>query len=168
MRIIQIVGYKNSGKTTLTCELVRELGKQGRRVGTLKHDAHDFEPDVPGKDSWKHRQAGAHITAITSPSRTAWVQEQSTPIEKLVSRMESQSVDFLIIEGFKTASYPKIVLLRSEEDEELLALPNIVAVVVRESNASIEEMTNNRSVPLFVQPDTLSFGPLIEYVTNRS
>lgn len=168
MRIIQIVGYKNSGKTTLTCELVRELAKQGRRVGTLKHDAHDFEPDVPGKDTWKHRQAGAHITAITSPSRTAWVQEQAMPIERLVSQMESQSVDFLLIEGFKTASYPKIVLLRSEEDAELLDLPNIISVVVRESNENIEEMTNNRTVPLFVQRDILSFGPLVEYVSKNS
>lgn len=168
MRIIQIVGYKNSGKTTLTCEFVRELSKQGQRVGTLKHDAHDFEPDIPGKDTWQHRQAGARITAISSSTRTAWVQEQSTPVEQLVNQMESQSVDILIIEGYKSAPYPKIVLLRNETDAELLALPNIIAAIVRDLNTTIEKMTNDLAIPLFVQPDVLSFGPLIAYVTNRS
>ena len=65
MVIIQVVGYKNSGKTTLVSELVRTLTSEGYRVGTLKHDAHDFEPDIPGKDTWQHRKAGAQVTAIT-------------------------------------------------------------------------------------------------------
>ncbi|WP_239617566.1 molybdopterin-guanine dinucleotide biosynthesis protein B [Cohnella mopanensis] len=164
MQIVQIVGYKNAGKTTLTCAFVREFSAQGIRVGTLKHDAHTFEPDLPGKDTWQHRQAGAHITGITSPSRTAWVQEQSTPIERLVAGMEAESVQFLVIEGFKQASYPKVVLLRSEEDANLFSLPNVIAAAIREPNRAIEDIAITKSVPLFVQPDVTSFTPLITYV----
>jgi molybdopterin-guanine dinucleotide biosynthesis protein B len=164
MQIVQIVGYKNAGKTTLTCAFVRELAMRGIRVGTLKHDAHEFEPDLPGKDTWQHRQAGAHITAITSPSRTAWVQEQSSPIEQLVAKMEAESVRFLVVEGFKQAPYPKVVLLRSEEDVDLFALPNVIAAAIREPNGAIEHIAQAKSVPLFVQPDTASFAPLITFV----
>ncbi|WP_240702781.1 molybdopterin-guanine dinucleotide biosynthesis protein B [Cohnella luojiensis] len=164
MHIIQIVGFKNAGKTTLTCELVRMLAAEGYRVGTLKHDAHDFEPDVPGKDTWQHRQAGAHVTAITSPSRTAWIQEQTTPVDELVSRMESHSLDYLIVEGFKSAPYPKIVLLRSEEDCMLLNLPNVIAACYREPNLLIETEAEACHIPIFLQPDIHSFAPLFQYL----
>lgn len=164
MQIIQIVGYKNAGKTTLSCELVRILTAKGYRVGTLKHDAHDFEPDVPGKDTWQHRQAGARVTAIASPSRTAWIQEQSTPVEELVSRMETHSIDYLIIEGFKSAPYPKIVLLRSEEDRVLLSLPNIIAACYREPNLLNETEAEARRIPIFLQPDIDSFDPLVQHL----
>jgi molybdopterin-guanine dinucleotide biosynthesis protein B len=164
MRIVQIVGYKNAGKTTLSCEFVRELAGQGVRVGTLKHDAHDFEPELAGKDTWQHRQAGAFLTAITSPSRTAWVHEQSTPVEQLVARMEAKFAQFIVIEGFKTAPYPKIVLLRTEEDVDLFALPNVIAAVVRKPDQAITDIAEAQAVPLFVQPDIQSFAPLIAHV----
>ncbi|RED65583.1 molybdopterin-guanine dinucleotide biosynthesis protein B [Cohnella lupini] len=164
MRVIQIVGYKNAGKTTLSCEIVRTLSAAGSRVGTLKHDSHDFEPDIPGKDTWQHRLAGACVTAITSPSRTAWVEEQSSTIEQLVCQMEAKSLDYLVIEGFKTASYPKVVLLRSEEDSALLSLPNVIAACYRETNARIETDAQARDIPLFLQPDVHSYDSLIKHL----
>jgi molybdopterin-guanine dinucleotide biosynthesis protein B len=166
MRIIQVVGYKNAGKTALACELVRELTSQGLRVGTLKHDAHDFEPDIPGKDTWQHRQAGAHVTAITSPSRTAWVQEQPSSLKQLVAEMANHALDYLIIEGFKSADYPKIVLIRGEQDEELLSLPNVIAAAIREPNKSIESTAKAQAIPLFVQPDIDSLIPMIAFVLS--
>lgn len=160
MKIIQVVGYKNSGKTTLVCELVKELSSSGFRVGTLKHDAHEFEPDVPGTDTWQHRQAGAHITAITSPSRTAWFQEQTTPLEDLITNMREHTLDFLIIEGFKSASYPKAILLRNEQDIDLLSLTNIIAIILREPNDHIQSEAETREIPVFIQPDLLSLSLL--------
>jgi molybdopterin-guanine dinucleotide biosynthesis protein B len=166
MRIVQVVGYKNAGKTRLACELVRELTSHGLRVGTLKHDAHDFEPDIPGKDTWQHRQAGAHITAITSPSRTAWVQEEPTSLDDLVAKMAKLSLDYLIIEGFKSAAYPKIVLLQGELDENLLTLPHVIAVAIREPSNNIERAAAAQAIPLFFHPDIHSFAPIAAYVRN--
>jgi molybdopterin-guanine dinucleotide biosynthesis protein B len=166
MRIIQVVGYKNAGKTALACELVRELTSQGLRVGTLKHDAHDFEPDIPGKDTWQHRQAGAHVTAITSPSRTAWVQEQPSSLKQLVAEMANHALDYLIIEGFKSAAYPKIVLIRGEKDEELLSLQNVIAAVIREPNQAIESIAKAQAIPLFVHPDIDSLISMTAFVVS--
>ncbi|WP_373229370.1 molybdopterin-guanine dinucleotide biosynthesis protein B [Cohnella sp.] len=164
MKIFQVVGYKNAGKTTLVCEIVRELTNKGLRVGTVKHDVHDFEPDVTGTDTWQHRQAGAHITAITSPSRTAWVQEQSTPLEELVSDIREHALDYLIIEGFKSAAYPKVVLLRNEQDNVLLSLTNIIAVIVREPNDSLQAQAKALAIPVFIQPDPVSSLSFIQYL----
>jgi len=168
MQIIQVVGYKNAGKTTLTCELIRMLASEGYRVGTLKHDAHDFEPELPGKDTWQHRQAGAQITAITSPTCTAWVQRQSTPLDQLVSQMAAHALDYLIIEGFKSASYPKIVLLRNEEDADLLALPSIMAAITRVPNPYIESLAELRNIPVFIKPDRdFDVTPVLSYIRNH-
>jgi molybdopterin-guanine dinucleotide biosynthesis protein B len=162
MRILQVVGYKNAGKTTLIGELVRQLAARGLRVGTLKHDAHNFEPDIPGTDTWQHRQAGAVVTAITSPSRTAWVQERATPLEELVSDMaNNHSLDVLVIEGFKAAPYPKVVLIRSEQDGELLTLPGILAVALREPNKQIQVMAEAMGLSVFTQPNIQSLTQLI-------
>ncbi|WP_256760058.1 molybdopterin-guanine dinucleotide biosynthesis protein B [Cohnella sp. WQ 127256] len=166
MQILQVVGYKNAGKTTLTCEIIRLLTSKGNQVGSLKHDVHHFEPDIPSKDTWQHRQAGAYVTAITSPARTAWVQERSTPIEQLVSEMEARTLDYLIIEGFKSAPYPKLVLIRKEEDLDLLKLSNIQAVCIREPNEVIEAAVVAQKLPLIIQSDTLSFAGILKVVFN--
>ncbi|RKP55109.1 molybdopterin-guanine dinucleotide biosynthesis protein B [Cohnella endophytica] len=167
MDIIQIVGYKNSGKTTLTCELVRAFSSKGLRVGTIKHDAHDHDPEPQGTDTRSHREAGAEITAFSSPSRTAWVEEHTTPLEQLVVRMEQRALDVLLIEGYKSAPYPKIALLRGEEDINLLALPNLLSVVSREPNPTLTAIAEQRRLPLFIHPDLRSFTPIIAYLLDR-
>lgn len=164
MRIIQIVGYKNAGKTTLVCELVRQITARGLRVGTLKHDSHEFEPDVPNTDTWKHRQAGAALTAITSPTRTAWVEERPTLLEDLVSRFHEQSLDYLLIEGFKSAQYPKVVLLRGEQDIELLSLNNVRAVIVREHNDRLASEAAVHFIPILIQPSPLLTPSIMDQI----
>lgn len=125
--VVQIVGYKNSGKTTLIEQLIGRLTEKGYTVGAIKHDAHQFETDHPGTDTWRHRKAGAHITAITSEHRTAIVEEKHTPLNELLQRMTS--MDIVLVEGFKHEPYPKIVVVRSEEDKALVrSLHNVVAV----------------------------------------
>ncbi len=153
MVVLQIAGFKNSGKTTLASAVVHRLSTRGRLIGTIKHDAHGFEPDVPGTDSWKHREAGAYATAITSPARTAWTMERPTPLEELLDAMRRHPLDAVIVEGFKEAPYPKVVLLRDEADAELLTLPNIVAAALRQKNDNLEQAVSAANLPLYVTED---------------
>ncbi|THF76113.1 molybdopterin-guanine dinucleotide biosynthesis protein B [Cohnella fermenti] len=126
--VIQVVGYKNSGKTTLVEHLVRTLTAAGLAVGTVKHDAHRFDVDREGTDTFRHREAGACMTAITSDCRTAFMEERPVPLEEIVRRMTD--MDAVVVEGFKQDNYAKIVMLRTQEDEELLhRLTNVRAVV---------------------------------------
>lgn len=130
--VIQVVGYKNAGKTTLVCRLVQALAGQGYRMGTVKHDAHGFDMDHPGRDTWKHSEAGAAVVAITSENagKTAIIEQRYTPLEELLERMDH--LDAVIVEGFKEETYPKIVILRSHDDLGLLQrVRNVVAVASR-------------------------------------
>ncbi|WP_337102731.1 molybdopterin-guanine dinucleotide biosynthesis protein B [Paenibacillus sp. YIM B09110] len=144
--IIQIVGYKNTGKTTMVCRLTELFKQAGYVVGTIKHDAHHFQMDTPGTDTWKHQQAGADITAITSPEGTAILKSHSEPLEQLIAQMPEAGV--ILIEGFKLASYPKLVLLRTLEDLPLLELTSIIGIAAwPEAAASIDG--NRLHAPLF-------------------
>src|SRR5690554_1249424 len=109
--IYQIVGYKNSGKTTLICKLIEWFTANEFRVGTIKHDAHNFNMDTSGTDTYRHREAGAQIIAITSDYRTAIVQESPASLDQLIEQMVD--VDMILVEGFKQENYPKIVMIRS-------------------------------------------------------
>ncbi|WP_110932752.1 molybdopterin-guanine dinucleotide biosynthesis protein B [Paenibacillus bouchesdurhonensis] len=131
MSVIQIVGYKNSGKTTLIGKLLEILNAMNLRVAVIKHDVHGFEADRESTDTFRHRRAGAVATAITSPWRTAIIEEQETRLSDLIKHFEDY--DMTIIEGFKQESYPKIVLIRDKEDLALLQeLTQIRAVVFRQ------------------------------------
>ncbi|MEW9672036.1 molybdopterin-guanine dinucleotide biosynthesis protein B [Ammoniphilus sp. 3BR4] len=116
--VIQIVGYKNSGKTTTSCEIIQRFAEKGWKVGSIKHDAHRFEVDYPGKDTWLHREAGAEVVAITSKDRTAIMEQRPSSLQDLLERING--VDIVIVEGYKFESYPKVVLLRNEGDLPLL------------------------------------------------
>lgn len=118
--VIQVVGFKNSGKTTLVCKLVEGLIRLGHEVGTVKHDAHRFEMDREGKDTWRHREAGARVVAISSETegRTCYIEQRYTPLDGILDRMAG--LDFVVVEGYKSEGYPKIVLIRRKEDLELL------------------------------------------------
>ncbi|WP_168121117.1 molybdopterin-guanine dinucleotide biosynthesis protein B [Paenibacillus sp. HB172176] len=117
--IIQIVGYKNSGKTKLICRLTEMLKRLRCRVGTIKHDAHDFQMDTPGTDTWQHQAAGADITAIASSKRTAILKKKPDTLRQLINQM-SDDVDVILIEGFKEAPFPKIIMLRNGDDFDLI------------------------------------------------
>ncbi|WP_342435687.1 molybdopterin-guanine dinucleotide biosynthesis protein B [Paenibacillus sp. FSL L8-0436] len=116
--VCQIVGYKNSGKTTLICDLIPLLQRHGCTVAVIKHDAHDYEMDHPGTDTWQQRQAGASAIAITSSRKTSVIEERSSSLAELVSAFSSY--DYVLVEGFKHEAYPKLVLVHKEEDLSLL------------------------------------------------
>ncbi|CAM4231267.1 molybdopterin-guanine dinucleotide biosynthesis protein B [Paenibacillus typhae] len=129
--ICQIVGYKNSGKTSLVCALIPLLKQRGKRVAVIKHDGHEYEMDHPGTDTWKQRQAGAMAVAITSPVRTSVIEERGSSLSELITGFSGY--DYVLVEGFKQEAYPKIVLIRRPEDLELLQnTRNIAAIALWE------------------------------------
>jgi molybdopterin-guanine dinucleotide biosynthesis protein B len=119
--IVSIVGKSNSGKTTLIEKLIPELHRRGYRVGTVKHDVHGFEVDKEGKDSWRHRKAGAYSTIISSPQQIALVRTMNydAPLEEIRDRF-IQDVDIIIAEGYKKGSTPKVEVFRKEVHKEPL------------------------------------------------
>ncbi|WP_241138678.1 molybdopterin-guanine dinucleotide biosynthesis protein B [Bacillus mycoides] len=129
--ILQIVGYQNSGKTKLVEKLVHALTEREMKVATIKHHGHGGFPEVAQKDSERHRKAGAVVSSVEgagllslSSLRDEW------SLQEIIRLYEFFEVDTILIEGYKAKNYPKVVLLRSAEDAELLhKVENIVAVI---------------------------------------
>ena len=136
MQIFGLAGWSGSGKTTLLTALIPELISRGVTVSTLKHAHHAFDIDQPGKDSWRHRQAGAREVMISSPNRWALMHElRGAPepsLDELVRRMSP--VDLLLVEGFKRYPHPKIEVYRPSLGKPLLHPkdPFVVAVASSE------------------------------------
>jgi len=137
MRIFGLAGWSGSGKTTLMTALVPELVCRGMSVSTLKHAHHAFDVDQPGKDSWRHRQAGAREVMISSQNRWALMHElRGAPeptFDELVRRMSP--VDLLLVEGFKRHPHPKIEVYRPSLGKPLLHPedPLVVAIASDET-----------------------------------
>jgi len=119
--VVSVVGKSNSGKTTLIEKMIGELVRRGYRVATIKHNRHGFEIDHEGKDSWRHKQAGARTTVIASPQRVAVVEdtEKDFDIGELVDRYIREA-DIVLSEGFKKNPFPKIEVNRREMKQDLL------------------------------------------------
>jgi len=129
--IVSIVGYSGSGKTTLVERLIPELGRRGLRVATIKHNRHGFEVDHEGKDSWRHRRAGAVLTVLASPGKVAVMADtEGDPGLAELGERFIRDVDVILAEGFKKNPHPKIEIWRrvlgkeflSREDRTLMAV----------------------------------------------
>lgn len=105
--IYAVAGYKNSGKTTLIMKLIKTLSEKGLKVATVKHDGHDFKPDVPGSDTYRHAEAGAYGTAIFSDKRWMITKEIDGTIQAEDFKRAFPEADVILIEGLKHSSYPK-------------------------------------------------------------
>ncbi len=115
--VLQVVGYKNSGKTALVCSLIAALSNAGLRVGSAKHDAHEFRLDDPETDSEKHLSYGAVETVLTSSRATRSMRKKPTSLGDIAVQLAGRA-DIVIAEGFKSAPYPKIALIRHSDDIE--------------------------------------------------
>lgn len=120
MPVISLVGKSGVGKTTALERILRELKRRGYRVGTIKHDTHGFDVDKPGKDSWRHAQAGSDVVVISGPQKLAMIHQLSEemPLDQIIPMM--RSVDIVITEGYKKGDRPKIEVTRQERGTELL------------------------------------------------
>lgn len=116
--VISIVSKKNSGKTTLLEALIPELCRRGYRVGTVKHDVHGFDIDREGKDSWRHKHAGAQAVVISSPRKIALVKDvaEELNIDQIVNQY-FPDMDLVITEGYKKGDKPKIEVFRRAAHE---------------------------------------------------
>lgn len=132
MKVLGLAGWKNSGKTTLMVRLVTLLTDRGLRVSTVKHADHNFDVDQPGKDSYRHRAAGATEVVVASAKRWALMHELRQESEPdLTALLEHMSdVDLVLVEGFKKFSHDKVEVFRAEIGKPLMARedPHIVAV----------------------------------------
>jgi molybdopterin-guanine dinucleotide biosynthesis adapter protein len=130
--IICIVGASDSGKTTFLEKLIPLIRNKGYRVGTIKHDTHGFEMDHKGKDTWRHRFAGAQTIAISSPAQVATIRSTATEmeLEELVARYFWQE-DIVLAEGYKRSNYPKIEVYRAAVESKPICGPqdHLIAVV---------------------------------------
>jgi molybdopterin-guanine dinucleotide biosynthesis adapter protein len=142
MKIFGLIGWSNAGKTTLMINLLPELIGRGIKVSTMKHGHHDFDIDKAGKDSYRHREAGATEVLLTSASRWALMHElRGTPestIEDLIGHMTP--VDLLLIEGFKTHRHVKLEIHRPAEGKPLICRddPDVVAVASDQSLPDVD------------------------------
>ena len=118
MKVIGFRGYSGSGKTTLVEQVVARLKLAGQRVSVIKHAHHSFDIDHQGKDSWRHRQAGAFEVVIASNRRLAMIRELDCPAEPTVHELiaELSPCDWVLVEGFKLAALPKIEVWRASTD----------------------------------------------------
>ncbi len=157
---LTFIARSGTGKTTLLEKLIAEMTAKGWRVGALKHDAHKFEIDHEGKDSWRLTQAGAAVTAISSPTTTAVIRqhEYQPQLAGLLQPFQGE-VDLVLTEGFKQSSLPKIEVHRAELNQPLLSRgeqhdPTLIAVA---SNAQLEV-----DVPLFDLNEVTALADFIE------
>lgn len=146
-RLIGIIGWKNSGKTTLIERLVARFAADGLRIATIKNAHHDFDIDHEGKDSWRHRKAGAREVLVTSQQRWALLHEnygEAEPaLEHLLARLSP--ADLVIVEGFKQHDHPKIEVALAPPRERLI-YENDAAVVAVATNMA--ELVLTRPLPL--------------------
>ncbi len=158
MNVFGVVGWKNSGKTGLMERLVAEFVARGLSVSTLKHAHHSFDVDKPGKDSDRHRVAGASQVLLSSANRWALMSElrgaDEPPLEALLTKLDP--VDLVLVEGYKRDGHPKIEAHRRETGQPLIARddPTIRAVA---SNAAPDGL----DIPVLDLDDTAGIADFI-------
>lgn len=132
MKVIGFRGFSGSGKTTLVEQLVAGLRQAGQRVSVVKHAHHSFDIDHAGKDSWRHRQAGAFEVVIASNRRLAKIREYEVPADPSVHDLiaELSPCDWVLVEGFKLAALPKIEVWRASTQQaaQYPHDPHVVAI----------------------------------------
>lgn len=148
--ILSFVGHSGSGKTTFIEKLIPVLTQTGIKVAVIKHDVHGFEMDKPGKDTWRHKKAGAVATIISSSNRIGLVMDSNH--DHLPHELASMlgSVDLIITEGYKRGPYPKVEVFRPdatgditpvcEDDPRLIAVVSDADVPVRIPIFSLDEI----------------------------
>ena len=123
--IVSIVGQSGSGKTTLIEKLIVELSCRGYRVATIKHNRHGFEIDHEGKDSWRHKRAGAVATVIASPGRIALIEDvDGDCLPAAIRDRYIRDADIILVEGYKRNPHPKIEVFRMDLKRERLCGPD--------------------------------------------
>ena len=157
MKIYGVTGWKNSGKTGLMERLLAEFTTRGFAVSTIKHAHHNFDVDQPGKDSFRHREAGAKEVLLASRNRFALMNELRGEEEPTLAGLLAKlsSVDLVLIEGYKRDRHPKIEAHRKETGRNLIAVADdTIRAVASNDNPSLDK-------PVFDLDDT---GPIADFI----
>lgn len=164
LRIFGITGWKNSGKTTLTCKLVEEFTRRGFRVATLKHAHHLFDVDHEGTDSYRHRKAGAGEVAIVSGRRWAIMHELGDADEPSLQQMLARlsPCDLVLIEGYKRESHPKIEV-RRQAALDRTPVPDIDASI---RAIAADHTVADAKIPVFALDDIPGIADMIALETG--
>ncbi len=154
--IVCIVGKSGAGKTHVVEMLVAGLENRGYRVGTVKHSAHGFDLDQPGKDSWQHAQAGSDAVVISSPQKLALIRkvDHDNTLAEL-SRFIGPDFDIILTEGFKQDKAPKIEVHRKEQGTDLICEGEELLAVVTDEQLE-------RNIPQYAPDDAPGLVDLIE------
>ncbi|WP_438960067.1 molybdopterin-guanine dinucleotide biosynthesis protein B [Nereida sp.] len=128
-KVFGVIGWKNAGKTGLMERLVAEISARGFSVSTLKHAHHNFDIDQQGKDSYRHRDAGAQQVLLASANRWALMTElrgePEPPLEKLLAQLAP--VDLVLVEGFKRNMHPKVCAYRQQTSQSMIEDASVLA-----------------------------------------
>ncbi|MBP1732888.1 MAG: molybdopterin guanine dinucleotide biosynthesis accessory protein MobB, partial [Deltaproteobacteria bacterium] len=168
--VISFVGRSNTGKTTLLEKVIPLLRSRGLRVGTVKHHAGEFEIDREGKDSYRHKKAGATATMITSPTKVALVEDISRELtlSEVIERYMHE-VDLVITEGYKRERMPKVELYVHGRGAPPLATedPDIIAIATDgpaiAADAPVDELIDVH-VPVFSRDEP---EPIVDLIVKR-
>lgn len=158
-KVIGVAGFKNAGKTTLVEKLVTELTGRGWRISTVKHAHHSFDIDHEGRDSFRHRKAGASEVAVVSRHRWAIIHElrdeEAPPLDEVLAKLAP--CDLIIVEGYKRDSHDKIEVRNLTLDHPKLAGddPTVVAIA---ANGQIDDPP----VPVYDRDDVAALATFIE------
>lgn len=133
--ILGFAAYSGTGKTTLLEKIIPILNRHGLRIAIIKHAHHQFDVDIPGKDSYKLRKSGAQQVLVASRKRWALMVEtpdnsKDPSLWKLIEQLNQQNIDLILVEGFKNETFDKIELHRASLKHPLLYQndPNIIAI----------------------------------------
>ena len=145
MKVVGFAGFSGSGKTTLVERLIPALKLRGLRVSVVKHAHHSFDIDRPGKDSWRHREAGAFEVVIASSQRLALMREFEQPAQLTVHHLLAElydGVDWVLVEGFKDSNLLKVEVWRAEAGKPVLYPEDaFVVAVATEAPARLPQPT---------------------------
>jgi molybdopterin-guanine dinucleotide biosynthesis protein B len=157
--IVTFVGKSNAGKTTYLEKLIKELKNRNIKVGTIKHDVHGFDIDKPGKDTWRHAQAGADAVIISSPSKVAVIKkmQQEMSLDQIAEFI--LDMDIILTEGYKRSAKPKIEIYRKAHSTELLCNPDELIALVSDADW-------NLGVPIFDLDDAVGVANLLQKKYN--
>jgi len=150
--IYSIVAFSGTGKTTLLEKLVSELKSRGLRLAVIKHDAHEFDIDHRGKDSWRFTNAGADVTVVISETKAAVMENRPVAIEAIIEKITD--VDLIITEGYKLGPWPKIAVRREAAGKPFPIPPE-------ECFAVVTDVPEQTDTPSFGLDDILGLADLI-------
>ncbi len=161
MKVVGIVGWSGSGKTGLIVRLLPLLAQHGLRVSTIKHAHHAFDVDVPGKDSWEHRHAGATEVLVTSSHRWALIHELRGAAEPGLDEMLAKlaPVDLVLVEGFKAHRFAKIEVWRGKGEPLWPDDPQVIAIAAGEPLP--ERLQHREAPPILALDDTAAIAAFV-------